>query len=350
MSDQSQRTEKPTQKRLQKARREGKFATSREFLGSLQFLAVVMMLSAWGTDWFHALKNTLARMMERAFRPEFGAGDLEWLAIVAARDVFGPLLTAGAVLVVLTLGLQLAMTKFGFSMHRLAPEAAKLNPLNRLKELPKQNFGAAFRATAILALCLFALYFIASRNAEEFYLLALAPLDSAVSRVFASIGDLLWKSAGVFVAFGCWDLARSRFRYQAQMRMSKQEIREEFKEVEGHPAVRARIRRLQRGLLRRKMMRQVPEATALVVNPTHYAVAIKYELDSPTAPMVIAKGKNFLALRIREIATAHDVPLIENPPLARALYDAVPVGSEIPTHLYRAVAEILAYVYRTMRK
>ncbi len=348
MSDQSQKTEKPTKKRLDKARREGNFPTSREFVSSMQFLAVVMMFGAWGEEWFRSLQLATVQMMERAFKPDFSEGDLFWIAITAARHIFAPVLIAGGVLAVLTLGFQLAITRFGFSLHRLTPQWSKINPLSRLKDLPKQNLGAAFSATAILALCLLALYHIASKDAEEFYLLPLAPLDSAVRRIFAAVGDLLWKAAGVFVAFGCFQMARAYFRYQAQMRMSKQEIREEFKEVEGHPAIKARIRRLQRGLLRRKMMRQVPTATALIVNPTHYAVAIKYELDSPAAPLVVAKGKNFLALRIRELALRHDVPLIENPPLARALYDAVPVGAEIPVHLYRAVAEILAYVYRAM--
>jgi flagellar biosynthetic protein FlhB len=349
MSDQSQKTEKPTQKRVQKARREGRFFTSREFVGSLQFLAVVMILSSWGEGWYKGLQHALVRMMDRAFKPDFDQGDLFWLGSVAARDVFGPVLVAGAVVWVFTLAVQLAVTKLGFSLHRLVPEMSKLDPLKRLKELPKQNLGAALQATATLAFCLVALYHVASRNADTFYLLPLAPLDSSMRRVFAAIGDLLWKSAAVFLVLGCWDFARARFRYQSQMRMSKQEIREEYKEVEGSPAIKARIRRLQRGLLRRKMMREVPKATALIVNPTHYAVAIKYELDTASAPMVVAKGKNYLALRIRELATRHDVPLVESPPLARALYEAVPVGSEIPVHLYRAVAEILAYVYRNLR-
>jgi flagellar biosynthesis protein FlhB len=130
--------------------------------------------------------------------------------------------------------------------------------------------------------------------------------------------------------------------------MSRHDIREEFKETEGNPQMKMRIRRLLRDRIRRNMMKQVPTATAVIVNPTHYAVAIRYEMDWTSAPTVVAKGKNYLALRIRQRAVENQVPLIENPPLAQALYKSAEVGQEIPAHLYRAVAEILAYIYRLM--
>jgi flagellar biosynthetic protein FlhB len=130
--------------------------------------------------------------------------------------------------------------------------------------------------------------------------------------------------------------------------MSKQDIKEEMKDLEGNPQMKARIRRLMRERLRRQMMKEVPKATAVVVNPTHFAVAIRYQVESMAAPVVVAKGKNYLALRIRQKAVEHQVPIIENPPLAQALYRSVEVGQEIPPHLYRAVAEILAYIYKLM--
>jgi flagellar biosynthesis protein FlhB len=145
------------------------------------------------------------------------------------------------------------------------------------------------------------------------------------------------------------DLFRQRRKYRRQLRMSKQEIREEVKETEGNPQTKSRIRRLQRDYSRRRMMKDVPTAAAVVVNPTHYAVALRYSLDGMTAPVVVAKGRNYQARRIREVAMAHQVPIVENPPLAQALYKSVEVGQEIPAHLYRAVAEILAYIYKLMR-
>ena len=130
--------------------------------------------------------------------------------------------------------------------------------------------------------------------------------------------------------------------------MSKQEIRDEAKESDGNPQTKARVRRLQRDMRQRHMMRDVATATAVIVNPTHYAVAIRYDQGKSAAPVVVAKGKNYLAARIRLRATENQVPIIENPPLAQALYKTVDVGQEIPAHLYRAVAEILAYIFRLM--
>jgi flagellar biosynthetic protein FlhB len=144
------------------------------------------------------------------------------------------------------------------------------------------------------------------------------------------------------------DLFRQRKKHAAQMRMSKQEIKEEHKESDGNPMVRMKIRRLQRDMARRNMMKAIPTATAVIVNPTHYAVAIRYQVDSMAAPTVVAKGKNYLALRIRKRALEHQVPIVENVPLAQALYTSADVGQEIPTHLYRAVAEILAYIFKLM--
>lgn len=170
----------------------------------------------------------------------------------------------------------------------------------------------------------------------------------AVERVGHVLMTLLWRAAGLFLLVGLVDLAWQRRRYTRQLRMSKQEIREELKEQEGNPQVKMRIRRIQRDLARRQMMKEISTATAVVVNPTHYAVALRYSIDSSAAPKLVAKGKNYLALRIRQRAIEHQIPIVENPPLARALYASVEVGQEIPAHLYRAVAEILAYIYKLM--
>jgi flagellar biosynthetic protein FlhB len=195
-----------------------------------------------------------------------------------------------------------------------------------------------------------AIYLVVEANLSTFLGLPLAPLSLSLSLIGDSLSDLFWKAAGVFVVFGIVDLLRQHRRHQKDLRMSKQEIREEMKETEGDPHIRARIRRLRRDLLRQQMMKQVPTATAVIVNPTHYAVALRYDHGSTAVPLVVAKGRNYLAQRIRELAVSHGVPLVENPPLAQALYKSVKTGQEIPPHLYRAVAEVLAYIYRLMHK
>jgi flagellar biosynthetic protein FlhB len=132
--------------------------------------------------------------------------------------------------------------------------------------------------------------------------------------------------------------------------MTKQEVKDELKETEGNLQMKLRIRRLQRDAARRSMLKAVPKATAVIVNPTHYAIALQYEMSSKAVPSVVAKGKNYLAQAIRKRAAEHDIPIIENKPLAEALYQSVDVGQEIPPHLYRAVAEVLAYIYRTLSR
>lgn len=348
MPDQSQKTEKPTEKRLRKAREDGQFASSREFLGAVQFLAAVVILVSWGPAWFKDLQHVLRHLVLVAFKPELSIGDLTQIGWTAALYAFLPIFKAGAVLVLLTLGLQLGLTRFGFSLGRLKPKWNKVSPMSKLKSLPKQNLFATIQTLVTLVVCCLALYIIARRSADELYLLPLQPLDAGVDRVFSAILDLLWNAVGVFVAFGCIDLFRQLRKHSGELRMTRQEIRDEYKESEGNPATKSRIRRLQRSARRRKMLLQVKTATAVVVNPTHYAVALSYSTGSSSAPIVVAKGKNYLALRIRKLATTHGIPLIENPPLAQALYNSAALGVEIPSHFYRAVAEVLAYVFQIL--
>jgi flagellar biosynthesis protein FlhB len=156
--------------------------------------------------------------------------------------------------------------------------------------------------------------------------------------------------AAVLVVFGVTDLFRQKRRFTKGQRMTKQEIRDEAKESEGNPQMKMRIRRLQRDAARQSMIKAVPAATAIIVNPTHYAIAIKYEMGTRAVPAVIAKGKNYLAQMIRERAAEHGIPIIENKPLAQALYQVVDIGQEIPPDLYRAVAEVLAQIYRILSR
>lgn len=243
---------------------------------------------------------------------------------------------------------QLLTTQFGFAVEKLAPDFNRLNPLSKLKQLPSQNFSAFLRALIALPVLLYVAYIAASEKMPLFLQMPQMTVNGGFLRLSSALLELLWKAAFVFFLIGAMDLFRERRKYMNEVRMTKQEIREEMKDVEGNPQVKGRIRRLQRDLLRRKMMSEVATATAVIVNPTHYSVAIKYDIGQMSAPRVVAKGKNYLALRIRMKAMENQVPIIENRPLAQALYKSVNVGQEIPAHLYRAVAEILAYLYKLM--
>ncbi len=348
MSDQGQKTEQPTDRRIEKARKEGNFAVSKDFVAALQFAAFISLLAVFSSDWLQGIRDLTRGLIRAGFEQEITAARFYFLY----REVFFPscvpLLLAGALLMAITVFVQLGTTKLGVSVKKLQPDIKRLNPANKLKSIPRQNVPQFFQALVMMPLFLLAVYLVASDKAETFLRLPLLGAEAGLAQIGLSIRELLWKAAGLFLVLGCIDLYRQRRRYVKDLRMTKQEIRDEMKEVEGNPHTKARIRRLQRDLLRRRMMEDAASASAVVVNPTHYAVALRYEVEQAGAPKVVAKGRNLLAQRIRDIAKEHEIPIVENPPLARALYKSTEVGQEIPPHLYRAVAEVLAYIYRIM--
>jgi flagellar biosynthesis protein FlhB len=260
-----------------------------------------------------------------------------------------PALTIGGSLLAVGLFTQLAVTGFGVSGARLAPEWSRLNPMKKATEAWSNNFRSTTEAAMLLPVFLILLWVVVSAHFTEFMALPRLSLPSALYRVGDALVSLLYRSGAVLLLWGAIDLFRQKRRYMTELKMTKQEIRDEWKQNEGNPEVKMRLRRIRRDLLRRRMMSEVPTATAVIVNPTHYAVAIKYDVTSMPAPKVVAKGKNYLALRIRQKAIDNQVPVIENKPLAQALYKQCEVGHEIPANLYRAAAEVLAYVYRLMK-
>ncbi len=348
MADSGQKTEKPTKRRLDKARKEGQFPVSKEMVSALQFVAFVWILFAWGGHFLTGVAALFRELFIGAFRLQLDTPTIVRLYSHILLTTIVPVLIFAAVLAVIMLAMQLGTTKLGISAEKLKPNFAKLNPMQRLKQLPQQNLGSFVQAVLLLPLIVLIVYAIAKTSIPTFLSLPMAELRPATSIVASSVRDLLWRFAWVLVALGCIDMVRQLQRHGASMRMSKQDIREEMKETEGNPQLKARVRRIQRDMARRNMMKEIPKATAVVVNPTHYAVAIQYDVDAMAAPRVVAKGKNYLAMRIRKIAVEHQVPIVENQPLAQALYKSADVGQEIPAHLYRAVAEILAYIYKLM--
>jgi flagellar biosynthetic protein FlhB len=344
-----QREEKPTQQRLNKARKEGNFPTSREFISAVQFTGFVTLSVIFGG----ALMRQVGMLMRTLLEFAFASGELtvSRLATLMRYEIaprFLPLGFAGIALVVISVAAQLGTTKLGISFEKLMPDIQRLNPLKKLTSLPGQNLPVFLQALLLLPLVGFVVYYEASENLDSFLELPWMGAQPAIARIGATIETLLWRAVGLFLLVGICDLLWQRSRYMKQLKMSKHEVKQESKEQQSSPHIKQKIRRLQRDLARRNMMKAIPTATAVIVNPTHYAVAIKYAMDGTAAPKVVAKGKNYLAARIRKRAIEAGVPIVENPPLARALYSSVDVGQEIPTHLYRAVAEILAYIYKLM--
>ncbi len=350
MSDQGQRTEKPTKRRLDKSRKEGQFPVSREFVSALQFLAFVWLFVTWSGHFVDRSREFTRAVLLQAFHTEVNRWGLVRLYREALFSIFVPLFLAGTCLMAITLAGQMGSTQFGFSAQKLVPQFNRLNPMKKIQELPKQNLASLGQALLLLPIFGYAVYRIAADSLLSYLSLPGLSILPAFQLITESYRTLLWKAAYILCFLGFIDLVRQQKRHAKSLKMSKQEVKEESKETEGNPQMKQRVRRIQRDLARRSMMKEIPKATAIIVNPTHYAVAIRYDMDSMAAPRVVAKGKNYLAQRIRQIANDHQVPIVENQPLAQALYKSADVGQDIPPHLYRAVAEILAYLFKLMNQ
>ena len=348
-ADQAQRTEQPTPRRKQKAREEGQVASSREFAAAVQFTAAVGLLLIYGDSVVEGLRLSMRGLLREAFRSSMSVEHLQAMVIGLAVEPLSFLGYLAAVLLAIGLLLQLLQTGFAFTPKRLQPDWNRLNPGPKLSQLPGDNISQTLKALVLMPLVGVVFWLLLDAELGGLLQLPKMSLPAGADLVGGVLGNLLIKAAVVLLAIGSFDLYRQRRKTHKKLMMTKQEIKQEQKDLEGHPQVKARLRKLQRELARRRMMSQVPEASVVVTNPTHYAVALKYLPESMAAPVIVAKGLDFLALRIRKVAEEHGVPIVVNPPLAQALYKSAEVGSEISPNLYRAIAEILAYIYRLSR-
>jgi flagellar biosynthesis protein FlhB len=348
MNPSGEKTEQATPRRLIKARKEGQFPSSHELVSGLQFTVFVVLIAQTGPSLLAVIKDVTRELFVEAFRGDLGPATLIGIVHEALSRGLTPLVYASGILFLTAVVFQLSSTGFSFSLSRMTPKSSNFNVISKLQSLPQKGLYSAIQAIAVVAVFGATIYWIVTKSGERLLMIPLSSFQVGLETLRSLCMDLLWKAAALFLLFGLIDFFRQKRTFSKQMRMSKQDIRDESKESDGNPQTKMRIRRLQRDVRRRRMMDEVKTATAVVVNPTHYAVAIRYHHDTMEAPLVVAKGKNYLALRIRARALEFDVPLIENPPLAQALYKSVEVGQHIPPHLYRAVAEILAYIYRLM--
>ena len=348
MSDASQKTEKASARRLLKARQDGDFPAAREFVSAVQFFSFIVLAAAWFPSWLENLEAAFRMGIRQSFAASLTPDDLLMIFIRLSTAVLRPLALLGLALLGITVFFQMASTNMGFSLARLAPRFDRLNAFKKLKNMPGNNMASLFQAVVMIPVMFWLTWTMLRDRLPELLRLPMMTIANSAVTTGLLLKDAMRKASLVLVLLGLVMLVRERSKYSKRLRMSKQDLRDEMKETEGDPQTKARIRRMQRDMRRKNMMREVATATAVIVNPTHYAVAIRYEQGAMAAPMVVAKGKNYLAARIRLRANENQVPIIENPPLAQALYKSVDVGQEIPAHLYRAVAEILAYIFKLM--
>src|ERR1035441_3319457 len=240
MADKSGKTEQPTQQRLKKAREQGQFPAAKEFVAALQFMFFLALLGAGGAGWFGQFRQTTRAVLRLAFTPELQPADLIHVAWQLFWRNILPLALAGAAVSMATVAFRLATTRFGISFKKLMPEASRFNPIVKVRELFKQNLPSLGQALFLLPMFLWAVWVVARDKLETFLVLPLQSVESGFRLIGNSLMELFWKAAAVFLLFGCVDLARQLRRHKSELRMSKQEIRDEMKDVEGNPQMKAR--------------------------------------------------------------------------------------------------------------
>ena len=344
-SDQ-ERTEQATQKRREEAREKGQIPRSQEVVSVSVLMAGLLFFYFGGS---HVVKN----MMELAVSGFRDAGRMEFLPETAVTILVGYVFKAFFILFPLLIAVLIAavlanVLQFGFliTAETITPKISKISPAKGFKRLFSLRSMVELLKNILKVIIISVVAYLVIRS-EFDNMIPLA--DQSIWGMLNYIGGVCFKlllaTTVVLVFLAALDYAYQRWEYEKSLRMTKQEIKDEYKSTEGDPLVKARIRRIQREAARKRMMAQVPKADVVITNPTHLAVAIQYRPESMAAPVVVAKGADFIAEQIRKIALENDVPLIENKPLAQVLYKIVKVNSMVPESLYRAIAEVLAFVY-----
>ena len=341
-----EKTEKPTPHRLQKARKEGTIAQSREVPAAAALAMGIFAIGATGAAWrgrWAALWNDLSGALARVPRMEEGIFEPIQRSVLSLLFLFAPILIASAAG---ALAFGWAQSGFQFTPNLLRPKFSRLNPVEGFGRLIsiRQWIDAGktlLKATGfgLIAYLTFKVFWEQAPSLADLGPTALA------TKTWALSSKMLWRSTAFFVAVAGWDYFKEFRRVNQDLRMTFQEVKDDTRETEGNPQIKSRIRTLMRKMSGKRMMKRVPKADVVITNPTHLAVAIQYG-PKMRAPEVVAKGAGLLAKRIRETALANGVPLLENKPLAQLLYKKVEVGDPVPVGLYQAVAEVLAYVYR----
>ena len=349
--DKDSKTEEPTGRRLSKARDDGDVPISREIGNVLMLLGALIVVGTMA-PWI----STNLVGLGRAFveRPHVIDVEPEGLRTVTVQMIWRVGLLLGLPVLVLTiLSVSSTLGQVGplYTPKKIAPKLSNLSLISGVRRM--FSFQSVFEAIksiikiAAIGTVLGAMVVPAMRHPDQ---IMGQDLMTTVSELHTLIVMVLMFTVITMAVLSAVDLAYTRWQHKEKLKMTKQEVKDEHKESEGDPKIKGRIRALRMERHRQRMMAAVPKATVVITNPTHFAVALKYDIDEMAAPMVVAKGADYIAKRMRQIAETHDVPIVENPPLARALFAAVEIDQEIPQEHYKAVAEIIGYVMRLKGK
>ena len=350
MADDQEKTEEPTSKKIEDARKEGNVPKSQDTSSFITLVvAIFTFLSLFPFMQRHLIG--LYHYYQSFIGVEFTKNMIIEISIITFREIIFVVMPL-AIAVAIS-GLLAGVLQFGFlfSSKPLVPDFKKIDPIKGLKNLFSikklvETIKVVLKVTLVLLLA----YYFLTRFAKELPSVVYLPIFDQLSWLKEKAMILGSVMLMLFFFLALFDLFFVRYNYFKDLRMSKQEIKDEYKQMEGDPQIKARIRKIQMEMSKKRMMQEVPNADVIITNPTHFAVALRYDKEKDNAPIVLAKGMDHLALKIKEIASKHDIQIVENPPLARELYKKCELNDRIPDTLYKAVAEVLAFVYKSGTK
>lgn len=343
----SDKTEKPTPKRREDARKRGQIARGAKLPAATTFLAALIMIKVTFHDWLDQARYLISHTLKTLDKQPFNDITVYQIFIDATHTLL--VLTLPVMIAIFLGSLVGNFIQGGFTIipEVFTHQMDRFNPLNNLKRIFSSQALVDLSKNTLELICLIIVgYNLFIPTLFSSSKLLLTPIPT----IFVMIGQLLYslsfQMGSVLIVFALADYGYKWYSQEKSLRMTKQEIKEEYRQQEGDPLVKGQRRRAARALVERRQMSSVSQASVIITNPTHYAVALKYNREEDAAPLVLAKGMDLMALRIRTIAEEHKIEIVENPPLARALYKAVEPGQTIPAEFFRAVAEVLAYIYR----
>ena len=343
-----EKTEAPTEKKRRESREEGQVAFSRELPSAALLAGILFTLIATSP----LILDAFSEMSIKIFREMSKADELSIdILYDLSGQIFSTLLPAFTpfAAIIVFVGILASVLQVGvqITLKAIAPKFNKISPLTGLKRLfSTQSLADFLKSMAKLIIVGIVGYITYMEKITELNGLSVATPEAILEYNFTVVAEVSGKIVLALVAIAIFDYIYQRWHHEKQLMMTKQEVKEETKQTEGDPQLKARIRQIQREMSNARMMQEVPKADALIVNPTHFSVAILYDRDVMEAPEVIAKGTDHMALRMRTVARENSVPILERPELARDLYANVEIGDTIPERFYKAIAEILAFVYR----
>lgn len=309
------------------------------------------VLAAFGDHLFGRLGELWRQLFGNLASIQLGAAQTNELMRTLLLQLAIMLAPVLAAVTVVAMGSNLLQIGLLFSTQAVAPSFDRINPLKGFSRIASKEALLQLGRSLIKILIIGYVGYVTVRGEiDRIPTLPMLEVTEIAHYIVTVSSRLVWRVCALLLLLGILDYGVRRWEFERGLRMTKQEVKEETKQREGDPHIKARVRSLQRDMARRRMMAAVPKADVVVTNPTHFAVALLYERGRMEAPQVVAKGRNHLALRIREVAQQHGVPIVEDQPLARALYDSTELNHAVPVNLYKAVAEVIAYVYRLKRK